>query len=105
MAHFGSAWVFSNLAQCRYAFRRHCNMNSGSFFFAEITRTISSFKPGGTVSDSMSVMNPYLYSRPASSSSVSLALFIIEFPVQTPLFTFQTVKEAPQPQAFLTLGF
>ena len=52
--------------------RRHSSMNSGSFFFAEIRRMTSSFRPGGTESAPMSVMNPYWYSRAARDSIVSI---------------------------------
>src|SRR5918992_5072739 len=47
----------------RYALRRHSSMNGGSFFFAEIMRMVSSFRPRGTVSVSMSVTKPCWYSR------------------------------------------
>src|SRR5437868_8788433 len=43
-------------------------MNSGSFFFAEMVRIMSSLSPGGTVSVSTSVTNPYAYSRLTSAS-------------------------------------
>src|SRR6476659_6209987 len=43
-------------------------MNSGSFFFAEIVRIMSSLSPAGTVSVSTSVTNPYAYSRLTSAS-------------------------------------
>src|SRR5438046_3215689 len=56
------------VSQRRYALRRHSSMNSGSFFFAEIVRIISSLRPGGTVSVSTSVTNPYAYSRLTSAS-------------------------------------
>src|SRR5512143_1704645 len=36
----------------------------------------SSFKPGGTVSASISLTKPYLYSRLAKSSILSVAVFI-----------------------------
>src|SRR6476619_6975243 len=58
--------------QARNAFRRNSSSHSGSFFFAEIARTTSSLRPGGSVSDSMSVTKPYLYSRVASCSMVSV---------------------------------
>src|SRR5712692_2364781 len=38
-------------------------MNWGSFFFAEINRTMSSSSPGGVESVSIGVTNPYGYSR------------------------------------------
>jgi hypothetical protein len=44
------------------ALRRQSSSHSGSRFFAEIRRTISAFRPGGTASSSMSVTKPYLYS-------------------------------------------
>src|SRR5437773_5244575 len=49
------------LSQLRYALSRHCSIQSGSPFLAEISRITSSFKPAGTTSDSMSVTKPYLY--------------------------------------------
>src|SRR5512145_604543 len=51
-------------------------MKSGSFFLAEITRTTSSFRPGGTVSASISLTKPYLYSRLARSSTVFTEAFM-----------------------------
>src|SRR5437016_2116238 len=56
------------VSQCRYAFSRHSNMNLGSFFLAEIRWMTSSFRPRGQVSASISVTNPCLYSRLASSA-------------------------------------
>src|SRR5271169_5066376 len=64
-AHVGSC-IFS---QWRYAFKRHSSSHSGSPFLAEIRRITSSFKPGGTVSCSMSVTKPYLYSCVARNST------------------------------------
>jgi hypothetical protein len=43
---------------------------------AEIKRMISSFSPRGTVSVSMSVTNPYLYSRLTNSSVVDVAVLM-----------------------------
>src|SRR5690242_2251266 len=40
---------------------RHASIHSGSFFLAEMNRTVSSERPLGAFSDSMSVTNPYLY--------------------------------------------
>src|SRR5262244_671590 len=40
---------------------RHASIHSGSFFFAEMKRTMSSERPLGAFSDSISVSNPYLY--------------------------------------------
>src|SRR3954470_14395915 len=48
-------------SQFRYALSRHSSIHSGSSFLAEMSRITSSFKPGGTTSDSMSVTKPYLY--------------------------------------------
>ena len=62
--------------QARNAFRRNSSSHSGSLFFAEIARTTSSLRPGGSVSDSMSVTKPYLYSRVASCSMVSVEVVI-----------------------------
>src|SRR3954447_1866283 len=47
-------------------------MKGGSFFFAEISRMVSSLSPRGITSDSMSVTNPYLYSPVVSVSRVVL---------------------------------
>ena len=55
------------VSQLRYAFSRHSSSHSGSCFFAEISRTMSSLRPRGTSSCSMSVKKPYLYSRFARS--------------------------------------
>src|SRR6185369_8441006 len=74
LAHFGSASACSSLAQWRYAFNRHSSSHSGSFFFADIVRTISSPRPGGTDSDSISLTKPYLYSRSARISTLFAAL-------------------------------
>src|SRR5512140_137107 len=51
-------------------------MNSGSFFLAEMSRTISSFSPGGADSASTSVTKPYLYSVLTNPSIVSVAVLI-----------------------------
>ena len=37
----------------RYAFRRNSSIHSGSFFFDEISRTVSSVNPRGIVSVSI----------------------------------------------------
>jgi len=55
---------------------RHWSMNSGSCFLAEMTRTISSFSPGGIVSVSMSEVKPYLYSLLTNSWMVSVAVLM-----------------------------
>src|SRR5580693_2207330 len=49
------------VSQRRYASRRHSSIQVGSFFFAEMKRTVSSDRPLGALSDSISVTNPYLY--------------------------------------------
>src|SRR5580700_7398668 len=49
------------VSQRRYASRRHSSIQAGSFFFAEIKRTVSSDKPLGALSDSINVSNPYRY--------------------------------------------
>src|SRR5215203_6934053 len=56
-AHVGSRIV----SQRRYASSRHSSIHCGSFFLAEIKRTVSSDRPFGAFSDSISVTNPYLY--------------------------------------------
>src|SRR5258708_27372172 len=65
------------VSQRRYAFRRHSSSHSGSFFFFEIRRTTSSLRPFGMVSLSTSVTKPYLYSRLASCSMVSVDVDIL----------------------------
>src|SRR5262249_11310319 len=67
-AHFGGV----TLRQCRYADRRHSSSQSVSPFRAEMNRTTSSERPGGSVSDSMSVTKPARYSRRSRSSSVGV---------------------------------
>ena len=56
LCHFGSVIAL----QRRNAFSRQSSSHSGSPFFAEMTRTMSSFSPGGIASASTSVTNPYL---------------------------------------------
>src|SRR6476646_1716034 len=49
------------VSQRRYASSRQASIQSGSFFLAEMNRTVSSERPLGAFSDSISVTNPYLY--------------------------------------------
>src|SRR3569833_4219864 len=56
-AQVGSRMV----SQRRYASSRHWSIHSGSFFLAEMKRTVSSERPFSAFSDSMLVSNPYLY--------------------------------------------
>ena len=51
---FGQVGSFI-VSQWRYALSRQSSNHFGSFFFAEICRTMSSLRPGGTLSVSMSV--------------------------------------------------
>src|SRR5687767_226569 len=60
----------------RNALSRHSSSHSGSFFLAEISLTTSSLSPFGISSASTSVTKPYLYSRVASSSIVSVLVDI-----------------------------
>src|SRR5437763_15562379 len=73
---FGHQRGSSIVNQCLYALSRQSSMNFGSFFLADIVRTTSSLRPRGTVSASISVTKPYLYSRLASSSIVRVAVVI-----------------------------
>src|SRR5271169_2379856 len=50
--------------------------HTGSFFFVEMWRMVSSLKPGGVDSDSTSVTKPYLYSCLTRLSIVSVAVGI-----------------------------
>src|SRR5438309_10367608 len=52
---------YTTLFRSRYARSRHSSIQGGSPFFWEISRMTSSERPGGTVSDSISVTKPYLY--------------------------------------------
>ncbi len=56
-AQVGSRMV----SQRRYASSRHSVIQVGSSFFAEMKRTVSSFRPFGAFSERMSVTKPYLY--------------------------------------------
>src|SRR3954464_8091615 len=49
------------VSQRRYASNRHSSIQAGSFFFAEMKRTVSSDSPLGALSDSIVVSNPYRY--------------------------------------------
>src|SRR6266849_10663665 len=52
-------------------------MNSGSFFFEEISRMMSSLRPGAMASASMSVTNPHSYSRLTAASTVFAVVLIV----------------------------
>src|SRR5262245_36373089 len=54
-------------------------MNSGSCFLAEISWTTSSLSPGGSVSASMSLTKPHLYSRLARASRVLVVVLMDSF--------------------------
>ena len=69
MAHVGACWL--SVTQCRKAFSRFSSIQSGSFFLAEIRRTTSSLRPLGATSDSMSMVNPHLYSASRSLEVVA----------------------------------
>ena len=51
----------SMVSHLRNALSRNSSIHSGSFFFAEMMRTVSSDRPLGIVSVSMSVTKPALY--------------------------------------------
>src|SRR5437867_11376744 len=91
-AHAGSRIV----SHVRYALSRQSSSHTGSFFFAEIRRTISSLSPRGTVSCSMSVTNPYLYSRLARSWMTSVEVLIDSIP--------QMLNDTPHPHVLLACG-
>src|SRR5438093_13598345 len=97
--HVGSASDLYSFTHCREALRRQSSMNRGSFFFAEIRRTMSSFSPRGAVSASMSVTNPYLYSRFARASIV---LEFVSTVASCSLFTSCFHDLAPRDQSLLT---
>src|SRR5438105_2728017 len=66
--------------QRRYAPSRQSSIHSGSPFLFEMKRTISSLRPLAAVSDSMSVVKPYLYlstSMPLTSSIVSRSDMVV----------------------------
>src|SRR6188508_2784027 len=56
------------VCQRRNALRRQSSSHSGSFFLAEMIRTVSSESPAAIVSDSMSVSKPAWYSLLISDS-------------------------------------
>src|SRR4029078_3226165 len=49
------------VCQRLYASNRQSSIHCGSLFLAEMNRTVSSERPLGAFSDSISVTNPYLY--------------------------------------------
>src|SRR3990170_5453262 len=69
-AHVGSFMG----SQFRYGRSRHSGSHSGSLFFREIIRTVSSFRPFGASSSSMSETKPCLYSWGAAYCCSSSAL-------------------------------
>src|SRR5262245_608697 len=70
-AQVGSVSRSSISRKRRSARSRHSSSHAGSFFLAEISRTIPSSSPGGIDSLSISVTNPYSYSRVRSRSSAA----------------------------------
>src|SRR5881227_3554192 len=90
----------------RNAFRRHSSIHAGSFFFAEILRTMSSFRPGGSSSASTLVTKPYLYSRVASSSiaSVDVDIWVLRFSAQDSGLRAQALNDRPQPHVLFAFG-
>src|ERR1039458_8803643 len=76
LAHLGSAPCFSSFSQWRNAFRPHDNMNSGSFFFVEISRMVASLRPFGAESDSTSVTKPHLYSPSTRESMIFVSVLM-----------------------------
>src|SRR3954462_8485455 len=77
----------------RNALRRHSSSHSGSFFFCEMRRTTSSLNRLGIASLSTSLTKPYLYSRLASCSIVSVA-------VRMSHYTLNDVRERQNDLAF-----
>src|SRR5687768_8100483 len=59
-------------SHARYDFRRNSSIHAGSSLMADRRRMTLSSSPGGKVSASTSVSKPYLYSRDASCSMVSV---------------------------------
>src|SRR5215207_6983443 len=80
----------------RYALRRHSSSHSGSFFFAEMSRTVSSLSPRGMVSASMSVTKPYWYSRLTSCS--------MELLMELPQVFVLTTAECGVPRVWVRSG-
>src|ERR1700710_602374 len=68
------------VSQRRYASRRHSSIQAGSFFFAEMKRTVSSDRPFGALSDSISVSNPYRYWSPSIRRTPSTVSFTPAYP-------------------------
>src|SRR5690606_27580954 len=60
-------------------FRRHSSSHSVSSLLAEIKRMVSSFRPAGAISISISVVKPNSYSLLAISSIISLLFFIRQY--------------------------
>src|SRR6185369_17483713 len=95
-------------------FNRHSSINRGSPFLVEINSITFSLRPAGTVSDSMSVMNPHLYSWFTIDSIVSglVAMISSVFKVSKPLVLrlhFHTTESVPEGQdwakTFTGLGY
>ena len=87
------------VSHVRYAFRRQSSSHSGSCFLAEIIRTMSSLSPRGTDSCSTSVKKPYLYSRLASCSIVSVDVLMIHSSPRCSM-----LNDTPQPQVLVACG-
>src|SRR6476660_8535750 len=66
----------SIVSQCRYACSLNSSSHSGSFFFDEMSRIVSSLRPLGAVSDSISVLKPCSYGLLTSCSRTLLICFL-----------------------------
>src|SRR3954471_22031231 len=91
------------VSQCRNAFSRHSSNHSGSPFFFEISRMISSFNPGGADSVSTSVTKPYLYSCLTNPSIVSVAV-LIKSPEKILVSPFRGAVRARSVDRYLVAG-
>ena len=69
-------------------------MKGGSFFLADIQRTRSSLRPGGAVSASTSVTQPYWYSWLAAARS---SAFVTSVDMPTPRLALRDRKAAIVP--------
>src|SRR5215203_7087849 len=84
------------VCQRRNALRRHSSSHSGSFFLAEMIRTVSSDSPGAMVSASMSVSKPAWYSL-LISDSIELLIGSRRYVVFEASLTADPVSRFPSP--------
>jgi len=91
------------VSQRRYASSRHSSIQAGSFFFAEMNLMVSSERPLGALSDSISVSNPYRYGRRHPPDAIDRLLYGSHF-IYPPLAVSRTAVDQFRKTITMFLG-